>query len=48
MKSLTQSLTQSNNMKLWKGEYELKAPVTTPYLVETRNGWIISPFIHMY
>jgi hypothetical protein len=31
-KDLSQSLTQNNNMKLWKKEYEPKVASTTPYI----------------
>ncbi len=28
----------NNNMKSWKGKYEPKVPLTTPYILERRNG----------
>ncbi len=31
----------NNNMKSWNGKYEPKVPLTTPYMLERRNGWII-------
>ncbi len=28
-------------MILWKGEYDFKTPLTTLYVFESKNGWII-------
>jgi hypothetical protein len=34
--SLSQGLTQNNNMKSWKGKYEFKAPNMTFYILESQ------------
>jgi hypothetical protein len=35
-KSLSEGLTQNNNMKSWKGKNEFKAPHITFYILESQ------------
>jgi hypothetical protein len=46
-KHLSQGLTQSTNMKLWKNIYELKVSPTTLCIFKMKYGWIID-YIHLH